>query len=604
MPPHDPSLTNENKFEQQQFLKLFEFVSKNQIINAKLQTITKLHSGPQQLLQAIKLVDMHHSIFSDPDCYYYLLHLMHTQQISFWQGITLINYLNALAEHTEQLPLKPQDMQYKRQAQVTLQPLLNEQRQLTPLGKKYIEQVCRTLTCYKYQFNSFYLEEYLQQQSRLEQHVLRIELNVTLLKNTQKIVDQNEYYKNFRDDLIAYTPLFIKDENYVYFPPMSLVIYFIQHIATQKNSIAMSMQPIFGSINETTLQTLHAKKTHPLLVYLPAIKMPFPATHLCWSPTLAFWHDVAHTYWANLLTHKEREFIAQKLIPAFQEMKKIFLKRLTLHKIIEDIILALSDFNLTPTVLFRNPNNRFNIYITRCILQNLGYDHYFTNYSCYDYRIELNRTQIDTGINITKTDIDCVYSFLYYQATTHSPEHEYQPAISFKTILDATDDEFQYKSYSEATYRPKVDPEAIKRIDCYINKNTQPSSTSSAVSYAHAHNPINFYNELAQKHTAQKHKQQELLFKLKTLFHTKLTGLQNIEIDAIGYAQLIFTNDKDTEYYLTLWQGIQGVSKEIYPKNCICLNGEKCTPEFLEMLLERLNISPTPERQNYVCTMI
>lgn len=68
----------------------------------------------------------------------------------------------------------------------------------------------------------------------------------------------------------------------------------------------------------------------------------------------------------------------------------------------------------------------------------------------------------------------------------------------------------------------------------------------------------------------------------------EILGLSDVRTDPLGNIRLIFEAPKFVDKQIKLWANIDGVSKAIYPNNCIEIS-ETCTNEILEKLLPKSN---------------
>lgn len=121
--------------------------------------------------------------------------------------------------------------------------------------------------------------------------------------------------------------------------------------AVQDNA-PLTFKPCFGSVSAKTLMKCHESDVHPLALYSPWVKSNSVRVHdFKGGPVGAFLHDVAHVFWANLLTKNERDVLMKDVIPAmvgWTTHPEVIFPDEVFYKTVNHMIFECQDYNLSP----------------------------------------------------------------------------------------------------------------------------------------------------------------------------------------------------------------------------------------------------------------
>lgn len=385
------------KLMQSRYDALFEFIKKNTKIPQFFNEIQKEDKKVAQLLTAIQSGKADADIFSDKNCYLYLLYLIKNEKIPFLQGMTVYAYLMALMQFTDKQPLEDKTMKFNRELKVFDLFIGDE---ISPFGKFFLDRIytqCKNLH-YKIDFDE--LVKYVSLLPNSERWLLIFKLN------------DNEDYNNLSDcdrfgrAILYNVPFFIiakstveQGVSYGLIPSCTLIDYVLNKIS----DYPMKMNFMFGSFKEKTLYTFHENNKHPIALYSPDVKSSLKnADGYSPGPYIIFLHDIGHTFWATMLGKDERQFIFTKFIT---ELKKMMdeANKVNDHEMVEKVQLVIDkviDFDLTSIFQFIN-SDRLEKYLVRAI-----------EYSRVFYLAE--------GVGSNK--FGCVEDRLYYLALRLSTE--------------------------------------------------------------------------------------------------------------------------------------------------------------------------------------
>ncbi len=284
---------------------LFQFVQKNTTIPTFLSKTQPDNIKVKELLNAITNGDPDAKIWSDPNCYLYLLHLMTTTELRFWHGITAYVYLTALMQFTSKQPIKDKDMDTKFICDFKIDTLSKDSK-LTPEGGKFLKSIHERLLFAGYSTSYSDLEKFVLTLPPIEQWLIKIPyINSTIHKNLH-------HRDQLLHILLGNIPFCRYEENqgghgYCWIPSSSMIHYVLQ----KTSPLPIQMRPIFGSIGVDMLQKMHAANLHPVSLYGFHIHSnPKDADQYRCGPFLMWLHDIGHTFWGSmLLSHRKTNYI-------------------------------------------------------------------------------------------------------------------------------------------------------------------------------------------------------------------------------------------------------------------------------------------------------
>lgn len=303
---------------------ILQLVSKNRIIPSFIKELTLEDSNVIQLKKAINRGDACADIWNDANCNLYLLYLMEQKSIPYWEGVTAYVYLMAKMQFTSTQQLREEDEKEGKIKQasygVLIEPLVKG-KQLTTLGNKYIQAVCGSLAiiagCI---IDPAELETYILKLPPIEQWLIKPQCKHSIFSVmdsddfTRRLIPNIAFVRD-RDDLSIQSGHFFD-----YFVPSSLLInFFLKKI----NPKPMRMKPIFGRIGLKKLYEWHALDFHPTAFYAPQIRNNIiNADGFTCGPFTVWLHDIAHTFWASLLSKENRLFLFKEYIPALETLQQ------------------------------------------------------------------------------------------------------------------------------------------------------------------------------------------------------------------------------------------------------------------------------------------
>lgn len=286
-----------------------------------------------------------------------VIYLMERKKINYWSGLSIYAYLNAINDFGRD--------------NVTLVDLISD-NQLTSFGNKYISLVvkklpglidCSDTKCHELENK---LKRFLLDCCQIDRCVIEIAFKDKPLDFNERIlaldigshlpfVMRIDGYGRCIDDLYQYS---LARQRYSY-----ICLSMANYLFSQLSDRPMKMLPVFGRVSTETLLQLHMESYHPTSLVAPSVKNNIEAVHdHIRLPFLILLHDVGHTFWANLLTFKERSDIFN-LIRDFQGLRKQYENNSKVSLLIDVICDGLNDFNLTPLNIYLNPNSRLGTYL-------------------------------------------------------------------------------------------------------------------------------------------------------------------------------------------------------------------------------------------------
>lgn len=292
---------------------LREYIRNNKAIDATYQRI----SGSMEhiiRLESLKLAfhtgDANSAVFRHPTCSLLVLALIEDGTFPFWEGITLYFYCMALMQYTEDQPLREEDEEaYQLDRGRPQVGFLVQNGKVTDEGLRYLESIeakCRNIPGYR--FNRDELIAHMSTQLPVANWLIQLPRD--------SAVPVSYSFDNLMSVLVKDVGYFGESSQGTdSFTVPSLVLMNFMHAAQDKNPL--QFKPAFGSISKATLVKCHAADVHPLALYSPWVKSnPVEVHSFEGGPVGSFIHDVAHVFWANLLSYEERKLIITDVIPA------------------------------------------------------------------------------------------------------------------------------------------------------------------------------------------------------------------------------------------------------------------------------------------------
>ncbi len=353
---------------------LLELVQKNKQIPCFLNDLMPKDKELLRLKEAISQGNFQVSIWNNPQCHLYLIYLIQKKVIPFWQGITAYVYLIAKMQYTKQQRLRPEDEDVKLNYRVNVIPLV-EAGKLSELGGQYLFGVIHALEKLKIYFNLSELMAYVLALPSIEQWLIKTEFNHHLMPQEIRN-DSNRLVWILLENL----PLVQKISGGSYddlttqylVPSSSLINYFFQGMGEQP----MQMRPVLGNPGLKTLYQWHQEDFHPVSLYSPEIlSNPKDADGYRCGPFGLWLHDLGHTFWANLLSKSQREYIFRTYIPALRHLGKIAkaFNDDSSIEMLKEIEIRAYDFDLTAISDYANQETRFDTYLAHTIGKNPVY---------------------------------------------------------------------------------------------------------------------------------------------------------------------------------------------------------------------------------------
>jgi hypothetical protein len=379
------TLANAANSQQSLYEGLFEFIKKNNTIPEFIANIKPEDPKIKTLLDAIHNADPEAKIFSDPDCYFYLLYLIKSEQIPFYQGMTVYSYLMALMQFTDKQPLRSEDQDVKFTRPLSIEKMV-EDKKLTKSGQEYLLFICKRLKELEFEIDYLNLKHFILSLAPTEQWLIK--LSTPLYHRGDKKPNHCDRMASVLAGNTAFIRFVTENETRTYWiPSTSLINYFLAQISPEP----MQMQCSFGSTNEKTMYLIHLKGKHPVPLYAPAVKSNFrDADGWRCGPFVVWLHDMAHVFWANVLGSQDRKTILTEFIP---ELRKIHNKALEVKddeaatRILK-IIHRANSFDLSGSFYYQSTADRFKQYL----LSVIGWPMEERNFGAWDfYRI------IETG---------------------------------------------------------------------------------------------------------------------------------------------------------------------------------------------------------------
>lgn len=334
---------------------LFTYIKNNKILPERLAAIRDDDPCLNQLLDAIHAGDHAAAIFSNPDCHLYLLSLITTKKVPFWQGINVYFYLMTLMQFTHKQSLKEDDIG------VRVYDCPIEVTDLIEKGQQYLESVCAKFKKLGVTICFSELEQFVRDLPATERWLYRLQY-----RRMRHPADYHALMSILMNGTVPYlvdcTPSSQEGNmRYCWAPSATLINYFLLKVSSEP----VMRQPIFGSVKVKTLQAMHLDGRHPYPLYSPLVKSNLSAVHgaRC-GPVGAAMHDDAHDLWGSMLTPVERNQLYKVYIPKFENYERqVRLEgKIVLADVVKTAIDRLYDFDLLAQ-RFINPTTRFYEYI-------------------------------------------------------------------------------------------------------------------------------------------------------------------------------------------------------------------------------------------------
>lgn len=358
---------------------LFQYIGKNKILPAQLAAIKPNCSTVEKLFSAIQKGDAKADVFSHPDCDISLLHLMNTNRIPFWQGITVYGYLLALMQFTDKQAIAEKDQDVKRLRPVEVETI-ESNKKLSASGIIFFRQIRQYFENMHHDIDEDEFKEYIFALPPSERWLLNI-------SNPLKNLNLTALQRYRSDDITTMTGACITNLGFIGFPYCTInsnlfnktsfyqvpSVSVMNYLFRKLSPNPMEMLPMFGSINNVNLHKLHKDNKHPVSLYNKRVKSnPFHADGYRCGPFLVWLHDILHIFGANLLTYEERTVVLTQIVPALEKMQ-LKARQIGRYDEVESLqghIDSAIDFDLTPFSNFTDPASRLENYVKRICSDN------------------------------------------------------------------------------------------------------------------------------------------------------------------------------------------------------------------------------------------
>lgn len=334
------------------FNSLLSHMGDDKKLLIELASISEDDINVQRLLAAIKEGDADASVFNEPHCDLYLLHLLQQKKIDFWPAITVYVYLMALAQFTHRQSLKLEDENNPKLK--TLAPMsmfyLTEQNNLSREGKTYFLTVIAHLKTLGYLISLDTVKTFALSLPPVEQWLIKVDFDTKNHNDVTKALFESLPFMAATD----------ATGDFFYIPSLSVVNFLLDKIAPTR----IQLHPLFNTLTSDEVIDLHLNYQHPGALYSKWATSSLIYLHSenC-GPIFAWLHDIAHTLWSNLLDYSDRETLYKIFIPQLKQWQQDH-KYSTLSTRLDQIIRRAYDFDLTPLTNYKDPTMRFAAYIT------------------------------------------------------------------------------------------------------------------------------------------------------------------------------------------------------------------------------------------------
>ncbi|MDP1603418.1 MAG: hypothetical protein Q8M03_09155 [Legionella sp.] len=338
--------------EIRQFAELFQYIQKNKDIPNFLNNISVEDKKCEQLLNAISRGNLLDDIFSDPNCYLYLLYLLKNQQIPYWHGITVYVYLIVLMQFTNKQELHPNDSDVKDIRLVTLEKITRD-GELSKEGALYLKKSIANFEEVNFDVQYDELVHYIFMLPIVEQWLIKI----------PKYNAPNDCDLEL-DIISANLPFFLCYNDFYYIPSSSVISFFLHKI----NLFPLELYPVFGDLKFESVLQRHRKNEHPVSLYAPLVKSnPSQLNDRRCGPFPMWIHDIGHVFWGSMFTIAERNFVMHRFIPCLQQLREeaSLQEDNQLVQFIEELINLTQDLDLSNIRQFKNSDTRLIDYLSR-----------------------------------------------------------------------------------------------------------------------------------------------------------------------------------------------------------------------------------------------
>ncbi len=289
----------------------------------------------KELSRAIREGEHAAHIFSDPNCYLYLIYIIGEEWIAFEHGMTVYFYLMALQQFTKQQPLAPEHESYQSLRELSVVSLMQGQ-ELTVEGAKFLRSMADDLACYtkKNCYEDFI--QFVKQLPPCERWLLRMPFspevsNLLSWKDYQEDV-KRKGFDILLDKVLRYPPL---PQSVPYFqidvqpnhqamifnfPSQSIIRFCLQQLA--ENHLEPTY--VMGSVDAAALHAHHRVGRQPvsLYAYHGQCKVVSVNNQDCGGFGVAV-RDLVHLCWGSQMAHSFRKRIYDFLVPNFCKIIKI-----------------------------------------------------------------------------------------------------------------------------------------------------------------------------------------------------------------------------------------------------------------------------------------
>jgi hypothetical protein len=337
---------------------LFRHINKNKILPDFFATLSPDNDKVKKLLKAISQGKARAKIFQDENCYLYLLYIIKTKQIDFWEGMSVYGYLLGLTQFASAKDFYTPTLKNRSKRPFTVIKIIRRGN-LTPEGYQYLQQVWQRLINYD---NSITLDDLIAHAHTLapaEQWALKI--------SNMRIGRQRQYEWDLLAELLTRDMPFLpyqdkQGKREFLVPSMSLMNYFMRLLAADK---PVRMMPTFGILSDQTNLSYLKDNVHPVAIYAKAVKHNLLKAGGRYCGVFFVWlHDVGHTFWASLLAQRERHLVLHDYIALISELKLRAQQandKYAAEKL-DELAKKAADFELVPPESFYSADRRFDIF--------------------------------------------------------------------------------------------------------------------------------------------------------------------------------------------------------------------------------------------------
>jgi hypothetical protein len=360
--PHDFNYSSDfpviESQERDHVADLFRHINKNKIIPDFFATMSADNEKVNKLLYAISKGKPRAKIFQDENCYLYLLYAIKTKQIDFWEGMSVYGYLLGLTQFTSDKDFYKPSIKNRAKRPFKVIKIIRRGN-LTTEGHQYLHEVWQRLIKYD---NSVTLDNLIAHTLTLapaEQWALKI--------SNMRIEGKKQYQWDLLAELLTRDIPFLsyhdnQGKREFLAPSMSLMNYFIRLLSPDN---PVHMMPTFGILSDHTNLSYLKDNVHPVAIYAKAVKHNLLKAGGRYCGVFFVWlHDVGHTFWASLLTQRERHLVLHDYIALLSEIKRRAQQANdeSAVKRLDELVIKAADFELVPPESFYSADRRFDIF--------------------------------------------------------------------------------------------------------------------------------------------------------------------------------------------------------------------------------------------------